>query len=114
MQGGTVHAHACLHGPLRPSTTSSAECATACVTQQPTSPQLTPNAAPPCPRRAWVALVGVEEAQKKASVCIGSTSAKVCAKLGLTRVTYPDAPGIDTWVGCVLDVIKQADLVASA
>jgi uroporphyrinogen-III synthase len=59
-----------------------------------------------------VALVGVEEAQKKASVCIGSTSARVCGKLGLTRVSCPDAPGIDTWVECVLDVIKEADLVA--
>ncbi len=58
--------------------------------------------------------MGRVEAQKKASVCIGSTSAKVCSKLGLTRVSYPDAPGIDTWVGCVLEAIKEQDLVATS
>lgn len=57
--------------------------------------------------RSWVALVGLEQAQQKLSVCIGSTSAKACATAGLTKVLYPDAPGIDTWVESVLQGLQQ-------
>eukprot|EP00197_Chlamydomonas_leiostraca_P010590 CAMPEP_0202867360 /NCGR_PEP_ID=MMETSP1391-20130828/9267_1 /ASSEMBLY_ACC=CAM_ASM_000867 /TAXON_ID=1034604 /ORGANISM="Chlamydomonas leiostraca, Strain SAG 11-49" /LENGTH=287 /DNA_ID=CAMNT_0049547399 /DNA_START=64 /DNA_END=927 /DNA_ORIENTATION=- len=57
--------------------------------------------------KAWVALVGKEVADKKPSVCIGSTSARACEAAGLTHILYPDAPGIDGWVGCVVQAAEQ-------
>jgi hypothetical protein len=57
--------------------------------------------------RAWVALAGKEAAARKVNVCIGSTSARACAKEGLQHVLYPDSPGIEQWVGCVLDGLAQ-------
>ena len=60
-----------------------------------------------------MALVGLELAKQKRSVCIGSTSAKVCHNLGLSEVTYPEAPGIDSWVDCILEASKELDLVSS-
>jgi hypothetical protein len=131
-----------------------------------------------------VALVGLEAAKSKASVCIGSTSAKVraetpwrrcwvhwwqhwavhlagpgtgtggvagagavccccalllpaqevwgslaallpiaspaerlpwpqvCNNLGLTRVTYPEAPGIEGWVDCIVAASKEMEVAA--
>lgn len=58
------------------------------------------------PRRAWVALVGAEAAKQTLSVCIGSTSARACEAAGMSRILYPDAPGIDTWVECVLEALE--------
>lgn len=63
--------------------------------------------------RAWVALVGLEAAQKKMSVCIGSTSARACNTAGLTKVIYPDAPSIDSWVGCVLEALQKQPVTAA-
>lgn len=57
--------------------------------------------------RAWVALVGLEAAQQKLSVCIGSTSAKACQAAGLTKVVHPEDPGIPGWVDCVLEAMGQ-------
>jgi uroporphyrinogen-III synthase len=53
--------------------------------------------------KAWVALVGLEAARSKLSVCIGSTSAKACASAGLdmARVYFPDSPGVEGWVESV-------------
>lgn len=57
--------------------------------------------------KAWVALVGLEAAQRQMSVCIGSTSARACNTAGLTKVIYPDSPSIDSWVECVLQALHQ-------
>jgi uroporphyrinogen-III synthase len=62
--------------------------------------------------RAWVALVGPEVAQAKMSVCIGSTSARACNTAGLTKVLYPDAPSIETWVDCVLQALQKQPVSA--
>jgi uroporphyrinogen-III synthase len=51
--------------------------------------------------------VGLEAAQQKLSACIGSTSAKACRAAGLSRVVYPEDPGIPGWVDCVLEGMKQ-------
>eukprot|EP00878_Enallax_costatus_P020777 GHUV01021971.1.p1 GENE.GHUV01021971.1~~GHUV01021971.1.p1 ORF type:complete len:141 (+),score=37.16 GHUV01021971.1:609-1031(+) len=57
--------------------------------------------------KAWVALVGLDNAKQKLSVCIGSTSAKACWNAGLDKVLYPDAPGIDTWVEQVVKGLQE-------
>lgn len=59
------------------------------------------------PCRAWVALVGLEKAQEKLSVCIGSTSAKACWNVGLDKVLYPDAPGIEKWAEYVVKGLQD-------
>lgn len=61
--------------------------------------------------RAWVGLAGVEVANAKVNACIGSTSARACAKEGITRcVHYPEAPGIEGWVDAVLDGCRELNL----
>jgi len=65
-----------------------------------------------CTCRAWVALVGLEAAKEKMSVCIGSTSARACNTAGLTRVIYPDAPSIESWVDCVLQALQEQPVPA--
>ncbi|GFH33035.1 uroporphyrinogen-III synthase, partial [Haematococcus lacustris] len=59
--------------------------------------------------KAWVGLVGLKVAQEKASVCIGSTSAKACASAGLTRVFHPSDPGIPGWVEQVLLAVREQE-----
>jgi uroporphyrinogen-III synthase len=56
-----------------------------------------------------VALVGLQAAQQKMNVCIGSTSARACDSVGLPAETviYPDAPGIDEWARCVLEGLQK-------
>ena len=58
-----------------------------------------------------MALVGLEAAQRVKSVCIGSTSAKACHVIGLTKVSYAEDPGIQTWADCVLEALREPQLV---
>mmetsp|Transcript_26764 Transcript_26764/g.58348 ORF Transcript_26764/g.58348 Transcript_26764/m.58348 type:complete len:299 (-) Transcript_26764:461-1357(-) len=64
--------------------------------------------------KAWVALVGLQTANQKLNVCIGSTSARACDKVGLVkeRVYYPEDPGIEGWVDCVKQAVKEHGLQA--
>lgn len=57
--------------------------------------------------KAWAALVGEERARGTVSVCIGSTSARACEAVGVRRVLYPDAPGIDSWAETVLEALEK-------
>lgn len=47
-------------------------------------------------------------------MCIGETSARACAAAGITRVVYPDAPGIEGWVESVLEALAQSGGVEAA
>mmetsp|Transcript_6747 Transcript_6747/g.18076 ORF Transcript_6747/g.18076 Transcript_6747/m.18076 type:complete len:298 (-) Transcript_6747:254-1147(-) len=51
--------------------------------------------------KAWISLAGMEKATEKVNVCIGSTSARACEAAGLSKVHFPEAPGIEGWVECV-------------
>lgn len=64
--------------------------------------------------KAWVSLVGQDAAEKRLSVCIGSTSAKACRAAGLTKVYFPDAPGIEGWVASVLEAMREAGIALPA
>ncbi len=46
----------------------------------------------------------------QASVCIGSTSARACEAAGLTKVYFPEAPGIEGWVRCVEQAARDLGL----
>lgn len=54
-----------------------------------------------------MALVGLETAKQKLSVCIGITSAQACWNAGLDKVLYPEAPGIDTWAEKVVKGLQE-------
>lgn len=56
--------------------------------------------------------MGLEAAQKKMSVCIGSTSARACNTAGLSQVIYPDSPSIESWVDCVLQALQKQPVSA--
>ena len=57
--------------------------------------------------KAWVALAGVDTANQQINACIGSTSARACDSAGIHQgVVFPDAPGIDGWVDCVVAACK--------
>lgn len=49
--------------------------------------------------RAWMELVAGARKWEGAAACIGSTSATAARKAGLTRIFYPESPGIE---GCVI------------
>lgn len=48
---------------------------------------------------AWMELVAGARKWEGAAACIGSTSATAARKAGLTRIFYPESPGIE---GCVI------------
>lgn len=49
------------------------------------------------------------------NACIGSTSAKACASVGITEnVYFPDAPGIEGWVEAVERGWKELQLARTA
>ena len=45
-------------------------------------------------------------ARPPAVACIGLTSARACAAAGLTRVYYPDAPGVEGWAEAVQAALR--------
>lgn len=51
--------------------------------------------------------MGLQAAKEKMSVCIGSTSAKACDAVGLSRVVFPDSPSMEAWVDSVLQALQQ-------
>ncbi|KAF5837730.1 tetrapyrrole biosynthesis, uroporphyrinogen III synthase [Dunaliella salina] len=57
--------------------------------------------------KAWVSLAGLETAKDKVNVCIGSTSARACEAAGLSKVYFPEAPGIEGWVECVVQQCRS-------
>jgi uroporphyrinogen-III synthase len=57
--------------------------------------------------KAWIALVGLAAAGERPAACIGATSARACEAAGLTRIFFPEAPGIDGWVTAVTDALQQ-------
>lgn len=72
-----------------------------------TLPPCCTHAPPPTRTRAWIALVGMDAARSKANVCIGSTSARACEAAGLSNILFPEYPGIEGWVECVLQAMGQ-------
>jgi uroporphyrinogen-III synthase len=62
--------------------------------------------------KAWVALVGLEAANSKVNACIGATSAKACASIGITQnVVFPESPGIEGWAECVVGACRERSLL---
>lgn len=63
--------------------------------------------ASPTAVRAWVELVACRPGKwSGAAACIGSTSAVAARKAGLSKVYFPDKPGLEGWVESVLEALR--------
>lgn len=52
-------------------------------------------------------LVGEATAQRIAIAGIGSTSGKAAQNMGLREVSWPDDPGIEGFLGCILQTLAR-------
>ncbi|KAI3922192.1 hypothetical protein MKX01_005881 [Papaver californicum] len=62
--------------------------------------------ASPSAVRAWVNLISEAESWDNAVACIGETTALAAKRLGLKNVYYPTNPGLDGWVGSILEALS--------
>ena len=57
--------------------------------------------------RAWVKLAGAAGAQRVAVAGIGATSGKAAQSLGLREVSWPDEPGFEGFLECILQTLAK-------
>ncbi|BBG95278.1 uroporphyrinogen-III synthase family protein [Prunus dulcis] len=62
--------------------------------------------ASPSAIRAWVNLISELEQWNNSVACIGETTAKAAKKLGLRNVYYPANPGLEGWVGSIIEALQ--------
>lgn len=62
--------------------------------------------------RAWIQLAGREADGSPSIACIGSTSARAAEKLGLTRIYYPQEPGVENWAESIMQALADAGKAA--
>ncbi|ONI33686.1 hypothetical protein PRUPE_1G440800 [Prunus persica] len=62
--------------------------------------------ASPSAIRAWVNLISELEQWNNSVACIGETTAKAAKKLGLRNVYYPADPGLEGWVGSIIEALQ--------
>jgi len=63
--------------------------------------------ASPTAVNAWMELVAGARKWEGAAACIGSTSATAARKAGLTRIFYPESPGIEGWVESIMEALES-------
>lgn len=63
--------------------------------------------ASPSALRAWVQFSGPEAAGEVAVAAIGSTTARAAEKVGLTKIFYPEQPGMDTFVATIVEALES-------
>ncbi|CAL8102228.1 unnamed protein product [Prunus armeniaca] len=62
--------------------------------------------ASPSAIRAWVNIISELEQWNNSVACIGETTAKAAKKLGLRNVYYPANPGLEGWVGSIIEALQ--------
>ncbi|KAL4281386.1 hypothetical protein GQ457_03G039320 [Hibiscus cannabinus] len=62
--------------------------------------------ASPSAVRAWVNLISEPDSWSNAVSCIGETTASAAKRLGLRNVYFPVQPGLDGWVGSILEALR--------
>lgn len=65
--------------------------------------------ASPSAVRAWLEVIPAIENWSNAVACIGETTGSAAKRLGLRNVYYPSNPGLEGWVGSILDALKVHD-----
>ncbi|XVE94841.1 hypothetical protein REPUB_Repub02eG0044500 [Reevesia pubescens] len=65
--------------------------------------------ASPSAVRAWVNLIPGPDSWNNSVACIGETTASAAKRLGLKNVYFPMQPGLDGWVGSILEALRAHD-----
>ncbi|KAG8632576.1 uroporphyrinogen-III synthase, chloroplastic isoform X3 [Manihot esculenta] len=65
--------------------------------------------ASPSSVRAWVNLISESEKWNNSVACIGETTASAAKSLGLKNVYFPTHPGLEGWVGSILEALSAHD-----
>ncbi|XP_022772837.1 uroporphyrinogen-III synthase, chloroplastic isoform X1 [Durio zibethinus] len=65
--------------------------------------------ASPSAVRAWVNLISEPDSWSNSIACIGETTASAAKRLGLKNVYFPTKPGLDGWVGSILEALRAYD-----
>ncbi|KAB2030145.1 hypothetical protein ERO13_D05G203500v2 [Gossypium hirsutum] len=65
--------------------------------------------ASPSAVRSWVNLISEPDSWSNAVACIGETTASAAKRLGLRNVYFPMQPGLDGWVGSILEALRAHD-----
>ncbi|XP_065619482.1 uroporphyrinogen-III synthase, chloroplastic isoform X3 [Quercus suber] len=66
-------------------------------------------AASPSAVRAWIKLISDAKWWNNSVACIGETTALAAKRLGLQNVYYPAQPGVEGWVGSILEAWEAHD-----
>ncbi|KAM3710466.1 hypothetical protein ACB094_01G033500 [Castanea mollissima] len=66
-------------------------------------------AASPSAVRAWIKLISDAKWWSNSVACIGETTALAAKRLGLQNVYYPAQPGVEGWVGSILEALEAHD-----
>ncbi|XP_030950333.1 uroporphyrinogen-III synthase, chloroplastic isoform X2 [Quercus lobata] len=66
-------------------------------------------AASPSAVRAWIKLISNAKGWNNSVACIGETTALAAKRLGLQNVYYPAQPGVEGWVGSILEALEAHD-----
>lgn len=61
--------------------------------------------ASPSAIRSWMEIISSVGLWNNAVVCIGETTGLAAKQMGLQKVYYPENPGIEGWVRCILDAL---------
>ncbi|GKV04684.1 hypothetical protein SLEP1_g16807 [Rubroshorea leprosula] len=67
--------------------------------------------ASPSAVQAWVNLISEVDQWRNSVACIGETTASVAKKLGLKNVYYPTRPGLEGWIGSILEALRAHDRI---
>ncbi|KAK4770535.1 hypothetical protein SAY87_031067 [Trapa incisa] len=65
--------------------------------------------ASPSAVKAWVNIISEQECWNNSVACIGETTALAAKRLGLQRVFYPENPGLEGWVGSILEALRESN-----
>ncbi|XWS25663.1 hypothetical protein CRYUN_Cryun27aG0086900 [Craigia yunnanensis] len=65
--------------------------------------------ASPSAVRAWINLISEPDSWSNSVACIGETTASAAKRLGLKNVYFPMQPGLDGWVGSILEALRAHD-----
>ncbi|XP_021283828.1 uroporphyrinogen-III synthase, chloroplastic isoform X2 [Herrania umbratica] len=65
--------------------------------------------ASPSAVQAWVNLISKPDSWSNSVACIGETTASAAKRLGLRNVYFPAQPGLDGWVGSILEALRAHD-----
>ncbi|CAN0922237.1 Uroporphyrinogen-III synthase, chloroplastic [Linum grandiflorum] len=66
--------------------------------------------ASPSAIRAWLKLTSESGHWDHSVACIGETTAAAAKRLGFKKVYYPTQPGLEGWVGSILEALRAQEL----